>query len=301
MLSRPNPFERSDVVSYELRQVHLVSKSGSWLLWLGALSLCLPTLVQLAQGFWSTEHGGHGPIVLATGIWLLVRARGKIRQVAAPGHPGLAIFLFLSFCMAYVLARMTGMLGIECLAAYGALASVFYYHAGIAAVRLVWFPLIYLLFLFPLPETIVLPLGRVLKMTLSSSAVTLLSALGYSVGQAGVVIYVDHYELLVENACSGMNSLIGLGVIGIFYAYVRYDGSWRASWPLLACVIPIALFSNFVRVLTLILITHYLGDDIAQTYAHDLAAISVFAIAVACLFAMDSLITWLRLRRRQPR
>ena len=260
----------------------------------------MPTLAQLARDFWSTEHGGHGPIVLATGIWLLLRAREQIRLVALPGHPGLAIFLFLSCCMAYVLARMTGMLGIECLAAYGALASVFYYHAGIAAVRLVWFPLIYLLFLFPLPETIVLPLGRVLKMTLSSSAVTLLSAMGYSVGQAGVVIYVDHYELLVENACSGMNSLIGLGVIGIFYAYVRYDGSWRASWPLLACVIPIALFSNFVRVLTLILITHYLGDDIAQTYAHDLAAISVFAIAVACLFAMDSLITWLRLRRRQP-
>ena len=38
---------------------------------LGLAAIVLPTMFQVATISWSTEQGGHGPLVLATGAWLL--------------------------------------------------------------------------------------------------------------------------------------------------------------------------------------------------------------------------------------
>lgn len=269
-----------------------------WFLWLGAAILALPTLATLAREYWSIETGGHGPIVLATGIWLLARQRHAVAAVAERGDPRLTALLLVPALIGYVFARITGMLGIECMGVYVAFAAIFYYHAGWRALRLLWFPLVYLLFMFPQPETLILPFSHMLKLGLSSAAVSLLSWLGYPVGHGGVVIYVDRYELLMATACSGLNSLIGLGAIGIFYAYMRYDGDWRASLPLLLTLAPIAVFANFVRVLLLILVTWYFGERVAQVYVHDIAGILLFMLAVALLLLADAIIGHVRRRRR---
>lgn len=272
----------------------------AWLLWIGAAALALPTLLTLAREYWSIETGGHGPIVLATGIWLIVRARHDVVAAARPGHSTLAGLGLGACLLGYVFSRMTGWLGVECMCVYGAFIAIFYYHAGARALRLLWFPLVYFVFMFPQPETLILPLSHVLKLGLTSSAVSLLSSLGYQVGQGGVVIYIDQYELLVATACSGLNSLIGLGAIGVFYAYIRYDGNWRASWPLLVLIAPIAIVANFIRVLVLILVTHYFGDHVAQVYVHDIAGVMLFSLAVAMMMGAAAGIDWVR-ERRTPR
>lgn len=271
-----------------------------WFVWIGVAALALPTLFQLANQFWSLEQGGHGPVVLATGLWLIARLRGRIARVAVAGNAWLAgIALGLSL-LAYVFARITGMLGVESMGMFGALVAIFYLYAGWAALRIVWFPLFYLLFLFPLPETLVLPLSHALKLELSTLAVSLFSWLGYQIGQGGVVIYVDQYELLIATACSGMNSLIGLGVIGVFYAYVRHDGNLWGAWPLLLAIAPIAVVSNFLRVCVLIAVTHQFGDRVAQIYVHDIAGVMVFAVAVSLLLGVDHLMTSREDRKVQP-
>lgn len=252
----------------------------------------------LAQQYWSLEDGGHGPIIFATGVWLLVRMRHRIRAVAAPGNAALAVAVFVAALIGYVFTHMTGMLGPQGLCVYAALLAVFYYHAGARAIRLLWFPLVYFLFMLPQPETLILPLTHVMKMGLSTAAVWLLDRLGYAVGHSGVVIYVDQYELLVATACSGVNSLIGLGAIGVFFAYLRYDGDWKAATPLLLAIVPIALVANFLRVLILILVTHHLGAQVAERYVHDSAAVIMFTVAVLLLVGVDRLLSWRQERRR---
>ena len=262
--------------------------SRYWFLWISMAVLAVPTMVHLAQEFWSIETGGHGPVVLATGLWLLARLRGRIALAAKPGNLFFAVFVLTGSLVGYILARITGMLGVECLGMFGALLAIFYLYNGWSATKLTWFPLLYLLFMFPLPETLILPVSHALKLFLSTMAVRLFSLFGYQIGQGGVVIYVDQYELLIATACSGMNSLIGLGVIGIFYAYMRYDGNLKASWPLLIAIAPIAIVSNFIRVCVLIWVTHTFGDRVAQIYIHDIAGVLVFAVAVLGLLGVDN-------------
>ena len=196
--------------------------------------------------------------------------------------------------VAYFAASITGMLGVECLAAYGALVSVFYFHVGVAVMKKLWFPLLYKIFMFLQPETLVLPLSQEMKLALSTAAVNLLSLLGMNIGQGGVVIYVDQYEQLVASACSGLRSLIGLSAIGIFFCYIHHEGRWRQSLPLLLMIPLIALMANFIRVLTLICATHWIGQRFTQNYIHDSAGLLLFFLAVALMVEADRLLILLR-------
>jgi exosortase/archaeosortase family protein len=54
-----------------------------------------------------------------------------------------------------------------------------------------------------------------------------------------------------------------------------------------ALTLPIAIFANIVRIMVLILLTYYAGNDVAQGYLHFTAGIMLFAIAIVCVFSID--------------
>ena len=86
-----------------------------------------------------------------------------------------------------------------------------------------------------------------------------------------MTIQIAQYEMLVAAACAGLNSIISLGAICLFYGYLRHRTNLRAFAVIALSVIPIAVFSNFIRVIILILITYYLGEAAAQGFLHDFA------------------------------
>ena len=80
---------------------------------------------------------------------------------------------------------------------------------------------------------------------------------GLSDRQNGVVITIGSYELLVQDACSGMNSIFALSAIGVFYVYAfRWHEKIRGL-ILISLIIPITIMANFLRVITLVLIAYY--------------------------------------------
>jgi len=266
----------------------------AWFFWLSLAIFVIPTIIDLARGAWTEEQTAHGPLIFASGLWLIGRERRKIIGLSRPGSLPLTMIVLVPALLLFVAARVLGWLGVECLSAYAACIVLFYYHAGAAALRAMWFPLLYMVFMFPQLDTIVLPLSRLLKMGISSMAVEILSRLGYEVAQAGVVIFIDQYEILVATACSGLNSLLTLSAIGVFYVYVCYEGRWRESLPLLILIFPIAVTANFTRVFVLILVTHYFGDAVGQGFVHDFAAIFMFVVAMVALVTADTAVRAIR-------
>src|SRR6187402_3069528 len=77
-----------------------------WLLLLGLLAITVPTMASVARESWSTEQGAHGPIVLATGIWLVLQLRREFVPLIKPGRLWLAMLLLLPILTIYVLARI---------------------------------------------------------------------------------------------------------------------------------------------------------------------------------------------------
>ncbi len=266
------------------------------LLLVGALALAGPVMVDVARGSWTTEQGAHGPLVLAIGLWLLGREWGATRALARPGSAGLTIVLFALFVPLFIVARVTGTVEVEGASLCGLLFAAGLSLWGGAALRRVWFPLFFLLFAFPPPDTLFAMLTQPLKIAISQWAVSLLLLAGYPVAGSGVTIQIGQYEMLVAAACAGLNSLISLTALGLFYSYIRHAANWRYMVLLVAFILPVAILANLVRVVVLLLVTYYFGEAAGQGFIHEAAGLTMFATALAGIFAVDSLAAPLRRR-----
>jgi len=257
----------------------------------GCVVLVLPTMYEVATKTWTTEQGGHGPLVLATGIWAIWRElKGKDVEFG-PGKSAIGFPLLALALGVFVLARITGILEIESFAMYGALISGAYLVFGGKLMRAVWFPLVYLAFALPPPDTVVTAVTQPIKIAISSWAVSVLHLLGYPVAGSGVAIQIGQYQLLVAAACAGLNSIMTLTALCLFYVYLKHRSNVAAFVVIAIAAIPVAVISNFVRVLVLVLITYYFGDAAAQGFVHDFAGLLMFAVALLTIFGVDQLFT----------
>jgi exosortase len=267
-----------------------------WFVLFGAALITIPTMIAVARESWSTEQGAHGPIVLATGIWLVGLLRKQVAPLIKPGNLALTLALLIPSLAVYVIARITTTLELEGFALYCSLVTLFYGVCGAQVLRLLWFPVFYFLFLFPPPDSLVATLTQPLKLGISQVAVELLSAFGLPIGRRGVIIQIDQYDILVAAACAGLNSIISLSAIGLFYIYVRHNANWRYALLLMVAIVPVAILANFVRVLMLILITYYFGDRYAQGFLHGFAGMVMFSVALLGIFGIDRLARPIRRR-----
>jgi exosortase len=254
----------------------------------GALALCLPTLFDVARRSWSTEQGGAGPIVMLLAIWLIARERARVQLSARPGSPLLTGLMLVPVLVLYTLARITGTIEIEGLAMYLALVVGAYGYFGARALKHIWFPLLFMLFAFPPPDQLYAMITQPIKIMLSTASVAILYLLDYPVANSGVTIQIGQYQMLVAAACAGVNSLIGLSALGLFYSYIRHYTQPSYMLLLIAFILPIAVFVNLIRVLLLLLITYHFGEAAGQGFFHELAGLTMFALALLGIFALDS-------------
>jgi exosortase len=260
--------------------------------WLAAplALLAIPTAISLDREDWTQEFGAYGPIVLATGAWLLWRQIPDLRAKASPGA-GIITWPILTLSLAlYVFGRAYDFITLETAGVYGVGLAMLHDKVGLRALRASWFPLLYLAFVIPVPGTLLSDVTSPLKEFVSWLATGVLAQVGIPVVREGVTIYVAQYQLLVEDACSGMNSIVGLVAVGLLYIYLMRGASWAYALVLVALVIPIAVLTNVLRIMTLILLTYFAGNDVAQGFLHFTAGMALFAVALVIVFALDSLI-----------
>ena len=260
------------------------------LLLAACLSMVLPTLYSLATGPWTTEAGVQGPIVLATGTWLLLRRLPEIRAKAVHGSLPIATAMMLAAIPLYIFGRAFDFISIEVAAMLLALLATAYAYVGFEVLKALWFPIFYLGFMVPLPGWVLDYITLPLKQLVSEVVTTTLQWLGYPIARVGVTIYIAQYQLLVEDACAGLNSLVSLISIGLFYVYILHNSSAKYSMLLLMLVIPIAILANVVRVMALVLLTYYFGDAVAQGFLHNFAGMVTFTSALLLIFLVDTLL-----------
>ena len=169
-----------------------------WPLLVGAAAMLVPTLVSMARGPWSLESGVHGPIVVATGLWLVLRRAADMRAFMSPGNPTLTFVGLLLAIPAYVFGRAFDFISIEVTALLLSLLCVVHAYFGMKVVRMMWFPIFYIAFIIPVPGWILDTVTQPLKIFVSTVVTSGLSQVGYPIARIGVTLYVAGYQLLVE-------------------------------------------------------------------------------------------------------
>ena len=253
------------------------------------LLLFVPSYVGLAEHVWSTDEQGHGPIILAVTLWLAWQKRAEF--FALPDQPALVPggLLLVAGLLMYVVGRSQGVDTIEVLAHVPILAATLLLTRGWRGLRWGVFFLFFLLFMVPLPGLIVQAVTTPLKITVSYVAEALLHLANYPVARSGVILYVGQYQLLVADACAGLNSMFTLEALGLLYMNLMRYTSVARNVTLAISVIPIAFCANVIRVIILVLVTYYFGDAAGQGFVHGFAGMLLFIVALSLMLAADSL------------
>jgi exosortase B len=269
------------------------------------LAAYFPTFKSLLDGPWQTEQEGHGPLIIAAAIFLVWQSRDKIRSAVIAPAPVAGWTILLLGLAGMFLARTQGVLAVEVFSAIPVIAGCVLLLAGWPLLRILAFPILFLIFAVPAPDWMIDAATVPLKVFISDVVTRVLYAAGYPVAQNGVMIMIGSYQLLVKDACSGMNSIFALSAIGVFYVYAfRLDSKLRGLL-LLAAIVPITILANFIRVISLVLIAYYGGIDQVEGILHDVTGIALFIVAIVLMFLFDGLLslgaTFLKRVRRQRR
>lgn len=267
------------------------------------LAAYFPTLLALIDGPWQTEQEGHGPLIIAASLWWIWQSRARLRSVRISPAPiaGWAILL-VGLTLMYLARIQQGLVTIEMASLLPVIVGCILITVGWPTLRILAFPVGFLVFAVPMPDWLIDAATVPLKVFISNTVTRVLYAAGFPVAQNGVMIMIGSYQLLVKDACSGMNSIFALSAIGVFYAYAfRWQEKLRSVLLLLA-IIPVTILANFLRVFTLVLIAYYGGPDLLEGIVHDMTGIGLFVIAVVLLFLFDGFLgVCFALFRRAPR
>lgn len=257
----------------------------------GLAVLYLPSLYDLFTGVWKEDEQAHGPIILAISCWLLYsKATGLASESTKETAPwlGWAAILFALLC--YCLGRSQAIVQFEVGSIIPLLFGIIALSHGMHGVRKLWFPLFFMLFMVPLPGVFVQALTIPLKTAVSIVAENLMYWADYPVSRTGVILHVGQYQMLVADACAGMHTLFTLEALGLLYMNLVGHSSAKRNIALAILIVPISFTSNVIRVLALIMITYYFGDEAGQGFLHGFAGMTLFLSALLLIIGVDSLL-----------
>jgi EpsI family protein len=157
------------------------------------------------------------------------------------------------------------------------------------AARRMWFPLVFLVFMVPIPPSITQSVALNLKLLAAETSVRLANLFTLPMVRQGSYVHFGDDSLLVGDICGGLRSLISLLALAALVAFLSRAKTW-ARVILLAMSGPIAIVANVVRIFFLCVVGFYWGSDTAGGRVHDYSGFMIYAVAIALLLGSDSLL-----------
>ncbi len=267
------------------------SRENRNVLLLGALSLGLfiyayqDTFLWLYERYTNPDsHYSHGFLVPLVSGWLIWRKRDELRRLPASGLKIggvlIAVALLIHVGSVWTHVYFTSGFSILLLA-----VGVSLYLFGAAVTRKVAFPLAFLAFMFPLPMGVISAFSFPLKMLVADLGAFTMKTLGVALYREGAIISLANASLSVGDPCSGIRSLISLMALSALIACMS-DMTMTRKMVLFLIAIPVAIFTNVLRVCALILVADRFGGDWAspEHWFHTTSGLGVFVISMILLF-----------------
>ncbi|MEQ8765239.1 MAG: exosortase/archaeosortase family protein [Planctomycetota bacterium] len=234
-----------------------------------------------------SSYYSHGFIVPLVSIWMVWKERQKL--AALPLAPSVWGWLFLATGLGVHLVslflRVHFTSGVTLpWVIFGAVLFLF----GREHARQLRLPIVFSLFMIPLPMAVIEKLAFRLKLIATESSVWIASQVGWATESRGSLIYLPSGEtLIVGDVCSGLRSLIALLTLGFLFATAFSRLSVPRRVLLFVLSVPIAVASNVVRLVSLCALGHYVSAEFASGPAHYAFGFGIYIVALGLLFLTE--------------
>lgn len=242
--------------------------------------------------FRSDGYYSHGILVPFLALYMVWMRREELRQTAiSPSTGGLALVV-LALAMR-VLGHLTQSSTISSLSFLVLTYGVIAFLLGWRFVRIVWFPVLFLGFMMPLPSTVFDEISQPAQEWSTIIANVLLKTIGYETQRVGNVIYIPGgFDLDVGVPCSGFKMLVSMATFAFFFAYYIRVELWRQI-ALIVLALPLALVINGLRIALIGVVGTKFGEEAGYAF-HDWSGYLVLVVAFAVLFQLGRWLGWQR-------
>lgn len=247
-----------------------------------------PVYPSLFHNWLHHSNNSHGILVPFISLFFIWQKRKELRDVKISNSNWGATILILSMAL-YLISYAGAVAVVSRAMIVFSLIGLLFFTLGTDFFKLLAFPLFFLLFMVPVPDSIVGPVALPLQLFATNISQFVIHTFSISVYQEGNMLYFASTQLEVAEACSGIRSIVSLTMLSVIFAYMSNKG-WIRKAILLASAIPLALLANIVRVTGTGVLAHFFGDKVARGFLHEFSGLAVFAFGFALLFLEYSLL-----------
>jgi exosortase len=273
---------------------------GNYLIWILVSVLYYPLFSYLYNKRWDTVDYTHAYFILPLSLWLIWRKRREIKNIyreASPDKMNLfSFFVLLTGILMFIFGWQKDYIFIQTLSLIPLLFGLTGFLYGTKMSKTLSFPILYLLLLVPPPFGILDSITLPMRYGISVLAEKILFFLHYPISREGLLLKIGYNDIFMGAPCSGFRSLITMFSLVLVYVYIS-KGSLLKKFVLTSLIIPMALFGNLVRVITLCLITFYFGEEAGQGFFHNFSGIVIFIITLLGLMGAESLLDRMKFGR----
>ncbi len=261
---------------------------GGVLLLLWAL-LFWPIIPALWDVWMFDSNNSHGILVPAIVAFLVWQRRKEISwSEATPSLWGLG--LLVGSLLIYLVSLRTHIAVSAHLAMVTSLAGLVWWNLGGRLFRHLLFPLAFLAFMVPVPDSIAGAVAFPLQLFATSASADVIRGIGIPVLKEGTMLYFATTSLEVSEACSGIRSMLAYLTLGVLFVHLAGNAVGRMGKAiLLLSTIPLALLINIVRISGTGVLAHHFGGQVARGFLHEFSGMVVFAFGFV-LFWLESLV-----------
>ncbi|MEW6267128.1 MAG: VPLPA-CTERM-specific exosortase XrtD [Thermodesulfobacteriota bacterium] len=247
---------------------------------------------------WEKEDYSYSYLIPLVVLYLIWEKRAEL--AATPSEPTwkglIPVLIGLSF---YWLGELGGEYYTLYMSSWLLLAGLGWLHLGWRKLKIIAFPLLLILTVFPPPHFIYANLSLRLKLISSQIGVAMIQAYGMSAYREGNVIDLGFTQLQVVDACSGLRFLIPLLVLGIILAYF-FRAAWWKRVLMVASTVPLSLITNSLRIAITGILYEVWGAEAAEGFFHGFSGWFIFMFSLAVLLAEMWLLKKLPPRSARP-
>jgi exosortase len=162
---------------------------------------------------------------------------------------------------------------------------------GQAALRWLWPSFAFLIFMFPLPQSVQTALGWPLQNVATRASEFTLQTIGYPTYREANILHCQDFKLEVERACNGLSMLLTFVTLSVGLVIV-VRRPWLDRIIILLSAVPIAILSNVVRISVTGVLYNEAGKELGDKVFHDFAGWMMMPLALGLLLLVLKTLDW---------
>lgn len=252
------------------------------------LGIYSPIIPEMVTEWLNHSDNSHGFIVPLMSGYFLWQRKDKLSSLNPESSLIGGLLLLLSLLI-YLISYAGGIAFTSRIAFVLSLLALLWCCLGTAVIRTLLFPVLFLLFMIPVPYSLLTIVSMPLQLIATKISANIIQACSIPVYREGNMLFFVGTQLEVAEACSGIRSIVSLAMLAIAFASMTTSG-WKGKMVLVLSAIPVAIIANIFRVSGTGILAHFYGDKIARGFLHEFSGIVVFIFGFLVLMGISALL-----------